>query len=219
MNTPCHSLSEDYRFTAALNILKHLVESYNAQPSSTLTPPSTSQTNLDTPVTHHADTSRPPSRVTSATPTKATPTKTTVPEEAVRLALRACEAYLSSREHNDIEESQLQLVYVRLSVCMSVAHTHYVNSFTCNAFPVSGAARFGMGRAHTTLLLPHLVSQFLMLVLLPSIPPSLPPSFPLLLSLPPSLTSPLTRLKVSLCSLSAVGMVSLPVLTSSWGEP
>lgn len=65
--------------------------------------------------------SHPPSP-TSCAPSRAAssiPTRATVPEEAVGLALRACEAYLSSRDHNDIEGSQLQLVCA-CPVCSSV---------------------------------------------------------------------------------------------------
>ena len=79
--------SDDYRFTAALSILKILVQQCS---------------------------SAPPSRASGATPTDHASSReppTVVPEEAVQLAMRACEHFLRSLDHEDIEG-------VQVGVCM-----------------------------------------------------------------------------------------------------
>ena len=65
---------------------------------------------------------------TKASPPSSPLPRPVVPEEAVKLALRACEVYLSSREHEDIEGSQFQLV----SVCVCVGVVVRGNGVVCN---------------------------------------------------------------------------------------
>ena len=107
--------ADDYRFTAALNILKMVVEASSGFPIGTsvtvLGPPPSlpssschSSTTPSTPVKtpHHTSLSCP------TTPTSCI--RPPVPEEALLLAIRSCEVFLSTANHDDIDGSQFELV-------------------------------------------------------------------------------------------------------------
>ena len=103
---------EDYRFTAALCILKKLSQrSSNPHPCCT----GNSLPVAHTPTSSEAAAS--PSSGSNSEAKVATPPAPPtpppppeVPEEAAQLAMKAAEAFLGSVDHNDIEGSQYQLV-------------------------------------------------------------------------------------------------------------
>ena len=103
-----HFNPEDYRFTAALCILKKLSQrSSNPHPCCT----GNSLHKVRTPTNSEAAAS-PLSSSNSETKvaTPPAPPPPEVPEEAAQLAVKAAEAFLGSVDHNDIEGSQYQLV-------------------------------------------------------------------------------------------------------------
>ena len=100
-----HFNPEDYRFTAALCILKKLSQrSSNPHPCCV----ANSLPVAHTPTNSEAPSSSSNSEAKVATPP--TPPPPEVPEEAAQLAVKAAEAFLGSVDHNDIEGSQYQLV-------------------------------------------------------------------------------------------------------------
>ena len=108
-----HLFSDNYHFTTALNLLKLVINQHWGEfrsPNNTYsTPqpnhsPTSKQTqNLSRPPTN---TLRPPSDIRTHGALPETTEKPVVPEEAIELALRACTAYVSCRQHDDIEEGR-----------------------------------------------------------------------------------------------------------------
>ena len=128
------SYTDDYHFTTALNILKlamdqHWGEFLSPNNTYSMPPQNLSPTKIrsrtlsstctsrppsgNLPTTQSQSSSQPPSRPpsgictrTPCSPPVATDVKPVVPEEAIELALRAGQAYLSFRHHDDIEEGR-----------------------------------------------------------------------------------------------------------------
>ena len=103
---------EDYRFTAALCILKKLSQrSSNPHPCCTdnSLPVAHTPTNIEAATSPSSSSNSEAKVVTPPTP-PTPPPPPEVPEEAAQLAMKAAEAFLGSVDHNDIEGSQYQLV-------------------------------------------------------------------------------------------------------------
>ena len=121
---PPYTDADDYRFTAALNLLKLVVDqhwgefrspnnSYSTTPPRNQPPSKNSSETLTKPLnsTVTSTLSKSPSKIgpseDSPTP-EAIVERPVVPEEAVALAVQGCEAYLGFRQHDDIEEGTVR---------------------------------------------------------------------------------------------------------------